>query len=300
MHAESVSPRWSARLLPYAFVAAAGIYLLVLAGVPLIEGIWLGFTETNLLNPTGGSYVGLHNFHELLKSGSTGHSVVITCAYAVAVVVGSLVFGTFCALLINSPFRGRTIARVLLTLPWAMPTVAASLIFIWIYNQDSGVLNYAVGRVGVGAKGWLTDPSLGLLSVTVASIWMVFPFVMLVLLAALQSVPEEMYEAARVDGADALNTLKNVTLPLLYPTIRVVALLMTIWSLRRFEVIWLLTQGGPVGATNVLVVNLYREAFQFNELGMSAAIGVIGLCLSAIVTVVFFVLEQRAAGRETA
>lgn len=290
--------RWSPRLIPYAFIGAATIYLLVLAAVPVLDGIWLGFTDTKLLNPTGGSYIALHNYRDLVHSGGLGHSLAVTCLYTVAVVVGSLLLGIFCALLINTPFRGRTIARVLLTLPWAMPTVAASLIFVWIYNQDSGILNKATGHVGLGHHGWLTDPSWGLLSVVVASIWMVSPFVMLVALAALQSIPDDMYEAARVDGADPFNTLKNVTLPFLYPTIRVIALLMTIWSLRRFDVIWLLTQGGPVDATNVLVVNVYRQAFQFDDLGMSAAIGVIGLCLSALVTVVFFSFEQRVSARE--
>jgi multiple sugar transport system permease protein len=134
--------------------------------------------------------------------------------------------------------------------------------------------------------------------VTLTSVWKVFPFVMLVVLAALQSVPEELYEAARVDGADAFNRFRTVALPFLLPTLRVAALLMTIWSFRRFEIIWLLTQGGPVDSTNALVINVYREAFVNSELGRSAAMGVVGLVLSTIVTIIFFYVDRGAARKE--
>jgi multiple sugar transport system permease protein len=111
----------------------------------------------------------------------------------------------------------------------------------------------------------------------------------------LQSVPDELYEATRVDGADGLSTFKAVVLPYLMPTLRVVALLMTIWSFRRFEIIWLLTGGGPVDKTNTIVINIYREAFNNSELGRAAALGVLGLVMSLTVTAIYFVVEQRSA-----
>src|SRR5690606_9634939 len=114
------------------------------------------------------------------------------------------------------------------------------------------------------------------------------------MLAALQSVPDELYEASRVDGADAYSTFVAVVLPHLLPTMRVVALLMTIWSIRRFEIIWLLTGGGPVDATNTIVINVYRQAFANSQLGMAAAIGMLGLVLSLAVTVVYFLIELRS------
>lgn len=286
------------RLAPYLFIAAAAVYLLLLTGVPLLDGVWLSLTDTQLLNPTGGTFIGTENYSILFSDADFAHSLVVTVIYSAATVLGSLVVGTAAAVAINGAFRGRAVARAILTFPWAVPTVAAALIFSWIYNKDSGVLNHGLSSIGLGRHGWLVDPTWALFAVTLASVWKVFPFVMLVVLAALQSVPDELYEAARVDGADALNRFRTVALPFLLPTLRVTALLMTIWSFRRFEIIWLLTQGGPVGSTNALVINVYRQAFVNSDLGRSAAMGVVGLVLSTIVTTIFFYVDRGAARKE--
>jgi multiple sugar transport system permease protein len=285
-------------LAPYLFIAAAAVYLLLLTGAPLLDGVWLSFTDTQLLNPTGGVFTGTKNYSALFGDSEFLHSLVITVLYSAATVIGALIVGTAAAVAINRAFRGRAVARAILTFPWAVPTVAAALIFSWIYNKDSGVLNHGLNSIGLSGHGWLVDPTWSLFAVTLASVWKVFPFVMLVVLAALQSVPDELYEAARVDGADALNRFRTVALPFLLPTLRVTALLMTIWSFRRFEVIWLLTQGGPVNSTNALVINVYRQAFVNSDLGRSAAMGVVGLVLSTIVTVIFFYVDRGAARKE--
>lgn len=286
--------RWRGRT-PYLFAAAAAIYLLLLTAIPVLDGVWLGFTETKLLNPTGGKFVGVTNYQEIFGESSIFQSIGVTLVYTAAVVVGSVFLGVLTALAVNRSFRGRTLVRIGLTIPWAVPTVATALIFSWIYNPSSGALNRGLEAVGIPGQGWLSDPNWGLFAVTVASIWMVFPFVMLVVLASLQGISEELYEATRIDGASWLTTVTDMVLPILRPTVSVVALLMTIWSFRRFDLIWLLTQGGPLDATNVLVVNVYRESFAFYNLGTAAAIGVIGLVLSSLVTVGFFLFERREA-----
>ncbi len=296
--ADARQPRRRRNLAPYVFAAGAAAYLILFTGVPLVRGVWLSFTDTNLLAPTRGDFVGAENYTSLLTSRTFWHSLWTTVVYSGVTVVCSLVLGTVAAILINRRFPGRTLARAVLTFPWAVPTVAVYLVFRWIYNDQSGVLNRFTGALGLGQHGWLTDPEFGMFSVLLATVWKVTPFVMLVVLAALQSVPDELYEATRVDGADGFSTFKAVVLPYLMPTLRVVALLMTIWSFRRFEIIWLLTGGGPVDATNTLVINIYREAFNNSELGRAAAIGVLGLVLSLAVTLVYFVLEQRSAQKE--
>lgn len=212
--------------------------------------------------------------------------------------LASAVKYSFGAVLIDRKFRGRAVVRAILIFPWAVPAVAAALIFTWIYNKDSGVLNHGLAAMGLGNPGWLVEPRWAFLAVTVVSIWKVFPFILLVVLAALQSVPDELREATRIDGADALNRFRTVVLPFLMPTLRVAALLMTIWSFRRFEIIWLLTQGGPVDATNTIVIDVYRQAFVNSELGRGAAIGTVGLVLSTIVTVLYFYVDREAARRE--
>ncbi len=286
------------QLAPYLFIAAAAVYLLLLTGAPLLDGLWLSLTDTQLLNPTAGTFIGTHNYSSLFSDAEFAHTLGVTIVYSTATVLGALSVGTVAAVAMNGAFRGRVFARAILTFPWAVPSVAAVLVFSWIYNKDSGVLNHTLGSVGLAEHGWLVDPTWSLFAVTLASVWKVFPFVMLVVLAALQSVPEELYEAARVDGADAFNRFRTVALPFLLPALRVTALLMTIWSFRRFEIIWLLTQGGPVGSTNTLVISVYREAFVNSDLGRSAAMGVVGLLLSTIVTVIFFYVDRAAARKE--
>ncbi len=291
----SSSPRRRRRPSPaYAFVGLAVAYLLLFAGVPLLRGIQLSFTDTRLLNPSGGRGVGLENYRDLFGDGSAISAITLTLAYTALTVVASLVIGTLAAVLLNRAFPLRSLARALMTLPWAVPTVAVALVFRWMYNDSNGVLNSGLRRIGLDAQGWLTDPDRALFAVVLATVWKVTPFVMLVVLAALQSVPDELYEATRVDGADGLSTFRVIVLPAIAPTLKVVGLLMTIWSFRRFEIIWLLTGGGPAGSTNTIVIDVYREAFGNSDLGKAAAIGVVGLVLSLIVTVVYLVVERRA------
>jgi multiple sugar transport system permease protein len=289
----------TARLLPYLFISPALVYLAVFVLVPLARGIQLSFTDTRLINPTGGKSVGVDNYTNLLADDRFWNSLFVTITYTAAVVIFSLLLGTATAVLINKPFRGRTLARAILTFPYATPNVAVALIFIWMYNQSSGVFNQSIAVLGFGQVGWLEDPRYGMASVVVATLWKVTPFVMLVMLAALQSVPDELYEATRVDGADGVSTFRAIVLPHLMPTIRLIALLMTIWSIRRFEIIYLLTGGGPVESTNTLVINIYQQAFNQQKLGVAAAIGVLGLLLSLVVTVVFFVVDRRATRKES-
>jgi multiple sugar transport system permease protein len=283
---------------PYVFIGGAALYLVLLTIAPLLNGLWLSFTDTSLLNPSGGSFIGTKNYDSLLGDPGFYHTLFLTVAYTVGTVVGALGVGTLAAVMLNRSFQGRWFARAVLTMPWAVPTVATALIFTWIFNKDSGILNRTLHVAGLSGHGWLIEPSWALIAVTAATIWKVFPFVMLVLLAALQSVPEEVYEAARVDGADAFSTFKGVVLPYLLPTLRVVGLLITIWSFKRFEIIWLLTQGGPVDSTNTIVIDVYREAFTNSELGTSAAMGVVGLLLSLVATLVYFFVERGAATKE--
>jgi multiple sugar transport system permease protein len=286
------------RLAPYIFAAAAALYLLVFTAGPLLNGLWLSFTDAKLLDPTGGEWIGAGNYADLVADSRFAGTLGVTLIYAGATVAGALLLGTAAAVLLDKAFRGRTALRALLTLPWAAPTVAVALIFVWIFNNDNGVLNHASAAAGLGRHGWLTAYALA--TVTAVSVWKVFPFVLLVVLAALQAVPKELIESARVDGAGPARVFRSVTWPFLVPTLRVVALLMTIWSFRRFEIIWLLTQGGPVDRTTTLVIDVYRQAFLDSDLGRSAATGAVGLILSAVATVAYALAERRAAGKDLA
>jgi multiple sugar transport system permease protein len=284
--------RWT----PYWFAAPVALYLLLFQIYPLLQELKLSFTSTSLLSPDDQLFVGFENYLYIFETSDFAQVLWVTLIYTVLCVVLAIGFGLGTALLLNNPFTGRGIARALVTVPWAAPPVAVALIFTWILNSQYGVFNYALRVLGLPFSGenWLDNPSLALPAIMITTIWQIFPFSSVVILAALQGVPSEVREAAVIDGADRLNVFKTAVWPTIQPTVLLLALFVTIWSLRRFDLIWLMTQGGPIGATNTLVIELYRQGFVYRELGSAASIGMVGLVIALIVTIIYFKISQRA------
>lgn len=282
--------------MPYFLVAPAALYLLLFMAYPLLKEFQLSFTDTSLLAPNDGSGVGVANYVKVIADPGFAKSVWITFLYAGGSVIGALGLGLGAALVMNQPMRGRVLIRSAITLPWAAPPIAVALIFAWMFNNQYGIINFLLAKVGLieSYQQWFDNQNLALPALLLVTIWMTFPICALILLAAMQSIPKELYEASKVDSASALNRFKYVTIPGIRPTLYVITLLLTIWALRRFDIIWVMTQGGPVGSTTTLVVNLYREAFQNQNLGFSSAIGILGFILSAIVTVAYFLLNRQS------
>lgn len=283
---------------PYVFIGPSVIYLVVFTLIPLLDGLRLSLTDAELVNPSGGQFIGLKNYQRLLSSDAFWSSVGITLLYTLVAVVFAVGLGTAAAILLDTKFRGRAVVRGIVAIPYAVPTVATALIFSWIYYYEGGILNRIGGALGLKQTGWLIDPKVALVSVLIATVWVVFPIVMLVVLASLQSVPHELREATWLDGANRFQSFKAVTLPHILPVVQVMALLMTIWSIRRFEIIFLLTGGGPLDSTNTLVVNIYRTAFQNQRLGSAAAIGGLALLLSLAVTALYFFVQSWQARKD--
>jgi multiple sugar transport system permease protein len=292
----ALESRWT----PYLFLAPAALYILVFQGIPLIQEVWLSFTRTTLLNPTFSVWVGGQNFAAVFADPSFRQTLLTTLIYVVACVVGSVGLGLLVALLLNGRFPGRGIARALVTVPWAAPGIAVALIATWMFNAQYGILTKVLKALGIdpGASGALDNPRLALVAVLATTIWQLVPFVAVVLLSALQAVPQELVEAAQMDGAGRWTVFRVVTLQVLKPTLGLVAVLMTIWSLRRFELIWLMTRGGPLGTTRTLVIDLYATAFDSKQLGTAAAIGMVGIVISLIV-IVGSRFVARAAERQS-
>jgi multiple sugar transport system permease protein len=280
---------------PYVFVLPAIAYLGVFMFWPLGRQIWMSFTNTRIVNPNGGRLIGLRNYERLIQDPAFYESLRVTAVYALVSVLLGVLLGVVSALAINRPFRGRAVVRAVLLFGWAVPNVATALIWLWMFNGQSGVFNDIAAWLGLGRLAWLTSPELALPSILVVTVWQVAPFVMLVVLAALQSVPEEVREAARVDGADPLSVFRAVTLPHILPAVQLVSLLVAVWSIRRFDIIYLLTGGGPLGSTSTLVVKLRQTAFENYELGMASAYGVVGLVLALLVAAGHYAVEQRRA-----
>jgi multiple sugar transport system permease protein len=264
-------------------------------GYPLLRGLQLSFTETNSLTPTISRGIGLKNYQNLLQSPGFIDSLVVTIKYAFSSVVGALALGLATALLMNRTTKGKYFIRAAITLPWAAPPIAVALIFTWMFNPQYGVINAGLHALKIVPKEthWLDSPTLALPSLVFVTVWMTFPLTSLILLAALQSVSKELYEAAKIDGAGTFQLFRYVTLPFMRPTMYVMTLLLSIWALRRFDLIWVLTQGGPVDSTTTMVVRLFRESFEFGNLGYGATIGTVGFVLSVLCTVFYFIAARR-------
>jgi multiple sugar transport system permease protein len=273
-------------LLPYAFIMPPAAYLLVFMFWPLGKQIYMSLTRTRLTNPNRNIFIGFRNYERLFDNAEFYSVLKTTLIYSVSAVIIGVAVGLVAALALNRPFRGRTMVRGILLCGWAVPNVAAALIWLWIFNERSGILNTVVTGLGLERISWLTSTEMALPSVVLVTVWQVAPFVMLVMLAALQSVPEEVKEAAVVDGAGRFSVFKAVTLPHILPTLQLVALLVMVWSIRRFDIIYLLTGGGPVGSTSTLVVQLRQVAFENYDLGLSSAYGVVGLILALMVAAI--------------
>jgi multiple sugar transport system permease protein len=280
---------------PYLLAGPVVLYLGVVLLYPIGQSIATSFTSTQLLSSTTPTWVGLANYQRMFTDASFGSSVVTTLVYSILVVVTTLLTSVAVALLMNATFRGRSVARAAMTLPYAFPEVAAVLLFAWMLSQQFGVVNVFVRwLLPIPANlPWLTEPKLGMLSVLTVTVWKIFPFYSLVVLTALQTVERELYEAARMDGAGPIAAFWHVTLPSIAPTLGIMTVLVTIFSFRRFTLIYLLTGGGPADATKTLVIRVYDTAFRFFDLSYGATLGVAGLVLTALITTIYFVVQRR-------
>jgi ABC-type sugar transport systems, permease components len=289
-------------LTPYLFAAPVAIYLILFQFYPLVQELYLSFTFTDLLRPSDSTFVGLENYSFLIEVGELHKVLGVTAIYTICCVVFAVGLGLLAALLLDAPFVGRGVARALVTVPWAAPSVAVALVFTWMFNAQYGIFNHGLRALSLpfGTENWLDSPNLALPAILLTTVWQIFPFSSVVILAALQGVPQELREAAAIDGADRLNIFKTAVWPTIQPTVFMLVLFVTIWSLRRFDLIWLMTQGGPIGATNTMVIELYRQGFVYRDLGSAAAIGMIGLTVALIITVIYFKVTQateRAQGK---
>ncbi|MCC6630179.1 MAG: sugar ABC transporter permease [Chloroflexi bacterium] len=267
-------------LYPYWLLLPSLLALGIVILYPIAQATLLSFQEGNLLK--GGAapdrpFVGLRNYITALSLPEFWRSLWVSLAYSIAAVIGSYVIGLAMALMLTATFRGRAVARVLAIAPWAMPPVVTSIVWLWMYDPQFGVINYILLRIGViaGNLSWLSDPLLALPAVIIVTVWKHVPLAMMVLLAGLQSIPRELYEAARIDGAGPLGEFRYVTVPGLRPVSAVIVLMLSLWTFKEFTYVYVLTGGGPGRATETLVLQVYDQAFKYLDFGLAAATGVL-------------------------
>ncbi len=280
---------------PYLFGLPVILYIGVVLLYPIGQDIYTSFTNAELLSNAPSVWVGLDNYTRMFHDAQFWRSLRTTFVYTALVVTTTMVTAVLTALLMNVKFFGRTAVRAAITLPYAVPEVAAVLVWSWMFSQQFGVLNVFVRAVLPVKENvhWLTDPKLAMFSVLLVTLWKIFPFYSLVILTALQTVEPELYEAARIDGAGPVASFWRITLPGIAPTLGIMTLLVTIFSFRRFTTIYLLTGGGPAASTKTLVVSVYETTFRFFAVSYGSALGVVGFVVTLGIAAAYFVAQRR-------
>ncbi len=276
-------------LLPAVAILALSVFY------PLVQALLLSVRHASLLNPTVASPAGLDNFARLAHDATFWAAVGNTIVFVVASVLGGLALGLALALLLNEQLPFRNVLRGIALVPWVVPGVVVALLFLYMFNSDVGVINYAAVRLGITAHfiDWFGSPDRALLAEIVANVWSQTPFYMLMILAGLQGVPLEEYEAADIDGASSVMKFRYVTFPHISHVLLVVTSLMTIWNFNNFDLIWATTQGGPINATTTLAVYVYRTAFIGLDISYAAAIGLVWLAVLLVFSVFYIRVLDR-------
>lgn len=251
----------------------AVIFLSAVVLYPLVSALWGSLFNESLVRPQlGRRFVGVANYAQVLGDRTFWTTLGRTVVWTAGSVLGKTLVGLILALLLVSPFRGNSLYRVLILVPWATPQVVGAVIWKWLYNSHNGYLSYFFQAVGLahGPVTFLGGPGTALLATMAVDMWFGIPFMTMVLLAGLHSIPKELYEAASVDGATWLDRFRHITWPLLLPVLGVATNLSVIWTFNSFNIIQTMTGGGPVGATEILVIRAYKEAFGRYDVGMAS------------------------------
>lgn len=302
----ALSPRSATRLrehgLSLALVLPAAVLLALVLVVPICIALWSSLFSLNILNLADQRFVGLGNYARLLGDSAFWHALVVTAAYTACVLAGAYGLGLATSLLLRPRFPGRAAARTVAILPWAVPQVVAVLVWVWMFDSNYGVVNYVLERIGVGGRhiGWLEDGRLAFAAVVVVSVWSLYPVATTMLLAGLQGIRDDLYEAARVDGASAWQRFRYVTWPGLAPVNLVLVLLLVLLGFTRVvTIIYVMTGGGPGRATETLPLQTYLEAFKYHELGYASAVGTTVLLVAAGFALLYFKIAGRVLPETT-
>jgi len=289
----------SERGLGYLLLAPAALLLLLIVVYPIAALVWNSFFDIHLAEPWKGEpFVGIDNYRRAFEDARFWSSLGHTIIYAVVTVPGALLVGLGLALLANMPFRYKWPVRLGLLLPWALPLVFSGLIFRWFFEYKQGIVNDLLTRLGAEPLAWLTDPHLALASICIAITWKSSSFMALMLLAGLQTIPRELYEAAEVDGASRWQKFVSITLPMLRPAIFVALIFRTITAIQTFDIPYAMTGGGPGDSTETLAMYIQKTTLDFLDFGYGSALATLMFAVSMIATSGYLRYTRRSAGRD--
>ena len=278
-------------------ILAAVLLVAVLMYYPMIGTVIESLYSTSFINPTP-KFVGLAVYGKIFGSADFGQIVRNSLVWTVAVVVLQNGFGFLCALLLNQKLPGQGLMRSLILLPWVLPGVVAAILWRFMYDPQLGLINSFLISAGFGDQGlaWLADSSTAMAAAVIAAVWKGFPFSTVVFLAALQNVEAEQIEAAKMDGASATRRLWHVVLPSMREVIAINFILTTILTFNYFDMIWVLTRGGPQNSTHIFPTKIYELGFGQFRFGEAAGYGVVSIVVLALLITLYF-LTQRGGRR---
>ena len=282
----------SPTFLAYALIAPAAIYILLIVAWPVVETIRLSFTNSSL---AGEDYVGLENYEKMLSSKKFNKIVTRTFIWMFLSVSLKLFVGLIGAILLNANLKGRSMFRVLIMPPWVVPIAIGMLGWLWLYNGYFGIIAGVGMHTGIldGPFGFLAYKQSAFISTIIADVWVGTPMVTVFFLAAMQGVPKDLYEAAYCDGASRWDRFFKITLPQITPVIITMSILSAIWTFNSFEIIWILTEGGPRGATTTLIIDTYKQALGNYKFGRGAARAVVVMILLTVFAGCYLALLAR-------
>lgn len=283
--------------LGYLLLAPAVLLVGVIIVYPLVLSFDLSFQNVGIarLGAERAPFT-FDNYERLFTSKDFWMACWVTLRLVVIVTIACVILGLATALLVNNHFRGRSIARLAMALPWAIPEIIAVVVFAWLFDSSFGIINWALVQVGLvrSPVNWFSDPQAAFITVCVVMVWKGYPFVSIMALAGLQAIPEELYQAGKVDGAKAWQRLFYITIPSLMPILGVTTVLVILWVFRDFSIVYLLTGGGPVKATQTLSTMTYEQAFGFFKMGYASAIGIVTLVVCVLLS--RFLVGRKAEG----
>ena len=284
------------RLLPYGLLGPAVIVTLLIVFLPMIVAVVTSFFELVLFRPKATHFVGLGNFAALMQDPVFWSSLWRTVLWIGITVPAQMLLGLVAALVLNQEFAWRGLARALVIIPWALPSVVIALMWRWIYDPNIGIANDLLLRLHIiqSAVPWLADPGKALYAIIATLTWQGFPFFTVMILAALQGIPKSQYEAAAIDGASRWRQFRHVTLPGIAPVLATAGLLRVIWVANSIDVIFVMTGGGPGYATHTLPLYAFKRTYSSMDFGYGSALAV----TFALLLLGFIVLYLRRMGRE--
>lgn len=277
------------KLSVYGLIMPVIIFMIIVYGYPLLLTFKYSFQEVSLIGD-GNTFIGFRNYIRVLTDEKFYNTLILTFKWAALTIAIKIIVGFIMALLLNGELYLKKTLRFLILIPWAIPQVVVAILWTWILDGQYGYLNYYLQQFGLVEEviRWLSDPNLALISTSIADAWVGIPLITMIFLSGLSSINDSLYESAKVDGANIFQMLIYITLPIMKKVFLIALTLTTIWTFNSFNIIYVLTGGGPMDATETMMIKIYHESFGKYNLGMSSTLSVIVFIILIVLSILYW------------